>query len=62
MLVLTIPMLVLGFYYLGRFRFLIRASYVTIIYSVGVDVILCQSVYEYELPKIDRSIKCPVWR
>jgi uncharacterized membrane-anchored protein YitT (DUF2179 family) len=38
MLVLTIPMLVLGFYYLGRFRFLIRASYVTIIYSVGVDV------------------------
>jgi uncharacterized membrane-anchored protein YitT (DUF2179 family) len=38
MLVLTLPMLMLGFFYLGRFRFLIRASYVTIIYSAGVDV------------------------
>ena len=26
MLVLTIPMLILGFYYLGRFRFLVRGS------------------------------------
>jgi uncharacterized membrane-anchored protein YitT (DUF2179 family) len=40
MLVLTLPMLVLGFYYLGRFRFLIRAVYVTLIYSVGVDVLV----------------------
>ncbi len=39
MLILTIPMLVVGFYYLGRFRFLIRASYVTIIYSLGIDVL-----------------------
>jgi uncharacterized membrane-anchored protein YitT (DUF2179 family) len=39
MLVLTIPMLVLGFYYLGRFRFLIRAFYVTLIYSLGVDLL-----------------------
>jgi uncharacterized membrane-anchored protein YitT (DUF2179 family) len=39
MLVLTIPMLILGFYFLGRFRFLIRASYVTLIYSLGVDVL-----------------------
>jgi len=39
MLVLTIPMLVLGFYYLGRFRFLIRASYVTMVYSLGIDVL-----------------------
>lgn len=39
MLVLTIPMLVLGFYYLGRFRFLIRAAYVTLVYSLGVDVL-----------------------
>jgi uncharacterized membrane-anchored protein YitT (DUF2179 family) len=39
MLVLTIPMLILGFYYLGRFRFLIRAFYVTLIYSLGVDVL-----------------------
>jgi uncharacterized membrane-anchored protein YitT (DUF2179 family) len=38
MLVLTLPLLILGFYYLGRFRFLIRASYVTLIYSLGVDV------------------------
>ena len=38
MLVLTIPMLILGFYYLGRYRFLIRASYVTVLYSVGIDV------------------------
>ena len=39
MLVLTLPMLILGFYCLGRFRFLIRASYVTLIYSLGVDVL-----------------------
>jgi uncharacterized membrane-anchored protein YitT (DUF2179 family) len=39
MLVLTIPMLILGFYCLGRFRFLFRASYVTLIYSLGVDVL-----------------------
>jgi uncharacterized membrane-anchored protein YitT (DUF2179 family) len=32
-------MLVLGFYYLGRFRFLIRAFYVTLIYSLGVDLL-----------------------
>ena len=37
MLVLTIPMLILGFYYLGRYRFLIRASYVTVLYSGGID-------------------------
>ncbi|MBW2410153.1 MAG: YitT family protein [Deltaproteobacteria bacterium] len=39
MLVLTLPMLVFGFYYLGRFRFLIRAAYVTLIYSLGVDLL-----------------------
>ncbi len=39
MLVLTIPMLIIGFFYLGRFRFLIRGSYVTIIYSLGVDLL-----------------------
>ena len=39
MLLLTIPMLVLGFYYLGRFRFLIRAAYVTVVYSLGVDLL-----------------------
>ena len=39
MLVLTLPMLILGFYYLGRFRFLIRAAYVTLVYSLGVDLL-----------------------
>lgn len=38
MLVLTVPMLILGFYYLGRFRFLIRSSYVTLLYSLGIDL------------------------
>ena len=38
MLVLTIPMLIIGFYYLGRFRFLIRSSYVTVLYSLGIDL------------------------
>ena len=37
MLILTLPMLVIGFFYLGRFRFLIRAFYVTVVYSLGVD-------------------------
>jgi uncharacterized membrane-anchored protein YitT (DUF2179 family) len=37
MLVLTLPMLVVGFFYLGRFRFLVRAFYVTLVYSLGVD-------------------------
>ncbi len=39
MLVLTLPMLVLGFYYLGRFRFVVRATYVTLVYSLGVDLL-----------------------
>ena len=37
MLILTVPILIIGFFYLGRFRFLIRAFYVTLIYSLGVD-------------------------
>jgi uncharacterized membrane-anchored protein YitT (DUF2179 family) len=37
MLILTLPMLVIGFFYLGRFRFLVRAFYVTLIYSLGAD-------------------------
>lgn len=39
MLILSIPMLIIGFFYLGRFRFLIRATYVTIVYSLGVDLL-----------------------
>ena len=38
MLALTVPILIIGFFHLGRFRFLIRAFYVTLIYSLGVDV------------------------
>ena len=38
MLILTIPRLIIGFYYLGRFRFLIRSSYVTVLYSLGIDL------------------------
>jgi uncharacterized membrane-anchored protein YitT (DUF2179 family) len=37
MLVLNIPLLVLGFYNLGRFRFLVRTLYVVLIYNLGVD-------------------------
>ncbi|MGD2016175.1 MAG: YitT family protein [Desulfobacterales bacterium] len=37
MLILTLPMLVVGFFYLGRFRFLVRAFYVTVVYSLGID-------------------------
>jgi len=40
MLVLTLPMLVVGFFYLGRFRFLARAFYVTVVYSLGVDALV----------------------
>jgi uncharacterized membrane-anchored protein YitT (DUF2179 family) len=37
MLVLNIPMLILGFYQLGRFNFLIRTLYVVLLYNLGVD-------------------------
>ena len=37
MLVLTLPMLAIGFIYLGRFRFLVRGFYVTVVYSLGID-------------------------
>ncbi len=37
MLVLNIPMLGLGFRYLGRFRFLTRTLYVVLLYNLGVD-------------------------
>ena len=40
MLILTLPMLVVGFFYLGRFRFLIRAFYVTLVYSMGIDALV----------------------
>jgi uncharacterized membrane-anchored protein YitT (DUF2179 family) len=37
MLVLNMPMLILGFRYLGRFRFLTRTLYVVLLYNLGVD-------------------------
>ncbi|GAB4533377.1 MAG: YitT family protein [Anaerolineae bacterium] len=40
MLVLNIPLVILGFYHLGRFRFLVRTLYVVLIYSLGVDLLV----------------------
>jgi uncharacterized membrane-anchored protein YitT (DUF2179 family) len=39
-LILTLPMLIIGFFYLGRFRFLVRAVYVTLVYSMGIDALV----------------------
>ncbi len=36
-LALSLPLLVLGFVYLGRWRFLISSFYVTFLYTMGVD-------------------------
>ena len=38
MLAFNIPLLVLGFYYLGRFNFLIHTLWVVLIYSFGTDL------------------------
>ncbi len=40
MLLMNIPALALGFYSLGRFRFLIRTLYVVILFSVAVDLMV----------------------
>ena len=37
MLTLNVPSLILGFRYLGRFRFLMRTLYVVLLYNLGVD-------------------------
>ena len=39
MLVLNIPLLVLGFQNLGRFKFLTKTVYVVLLYNLGADVI-----------------------
>lgn len=39
MLALNIPLIILGFYHLGRFRFLIRTLYAVLVYNLGVDVL-----------------------
>jgi uncharacterized membrane-anchored protein YitT (DUF2179 family) len=40
MLVLNIPLVLLGFRYLGRFRFLIKTLYAVILYSLSVDLLV----------------------
>lgn len=39
MLALNIPLVILGFFHLGRLRFLVRTLYVVIIYNTGVDLL-----------------------
>jgi uncharacterized membrane-anchored protein YitT (DUF2179 family) len=39
MLGMNLPLLIVGFKYLGRFNFLIRTLYVVILYSLGVDLL-----------------------
>jgi uncharacterized membrane-anchored protein YitT (DUF2179 family) len=38
MLLISTPLLALGFWKLGRFRFLVRTLYVTILYTIGIDL------------------------
>ncbi len=38
MLVVSIPIFILGFFNLGRFRFLVRTAYVTVLYTTCVDL------------------------
>lgn len=39
MLALNVPMLALGFRYLGRFQFLVQTAYVVLLYNIGIDII-----------------------
>ena len=39
MLVLNVPLLALGFKYLGRFHFLTRSLYVVLLYNLGADIL-----------------------
>jgi len=39
MLILNVPLLAVGFRYLGRFHFLVRTLYVVLLYSLGVDLL-----------------------
>ncbi len=39
MLLLNVPLVILGFRYLGRFRFLIRTVYVMLLYNLGADLL-----------------------
>ena len=44
MLLLSIPLIGLGFWKLGRFRFLVRTLYVTILYTLGVHIDLVREI------------------
>ncbi len=39
MLVLNLPLLIPGFFHLGRFRFLVRTFFAVLVFNVGVDVL-----------------------
>jgi uncharacterized membrane-anchored protein YitT (DUF2179 family) len=39
MLAMNLPLLIIGFNYLGRFNFLIRTLYVVLVYNLGVDLL-----------------------
>jgi uncharacterized membrane-anchored protein YitT (DUF2179 family) len=39
MLVVSIPIFIFGFFNLGRFRFLVRTAYVTVLYTTTVDLL-----------------------
>jgi uncharacterized membrane-anchored protein YitT (DUF2179 family) len=39
MLVLNVPLVLLGFLYLGRFRFLTRTLYAVLVYNLGTDLV-----------------------
>ena len=39
MLVLNVPLLAVGFRYLGRFPFLLRTAYLVVVYSLGVELL-----------------------
>jgi uncharacterized membrane-anchored protein YitT (DUF2179 family) len=39
MLAMNLPLLSIGFNYLGRFNFLIRTAYVVLVYNLGVDLL-----------------------
>jgi uncharacterized membrane-anchored protein YitT (DUF2179 family) len=39
MLILNVPLLAVGFRYLGRFHFLVRTLYVVFLYSLGIDLL-----------------------
>ena len=39
MMVLNIPAILLGFHYLGRFRFLVSTLYTVLLYNLGVDLL-----------------------